>query len=208
MTKIKICGLKRSEDIGYVNDMRPDYIGFVFAKSKRQVTREQAAQLKTQLAPGIQAVGVFVKEEATQIAKIAKAGIIDLIQLHGDETPEFCRLLRYLTDKPIIKVIRVKNKASFHNLAAYDCDYFLLDTYTVQTYGGAGQIFAWNTIDKSLIPKPFFVAGGLTAANVGTVLKQVAPFGVDTSGGVETAGHKDKKKIAAFLAAVRSETND
>jgi len=203
MTKVKICGLKSLEDIAFVNALKPDYIGFVFAKSPRQVTREQAQELKCYLSKRIKAVGVFVREEVTQVAKIANADIIDMIQLHGDETPEFCRMLRKLTAKPVIKVIRVKNADSLINLEDYDCDYFLLDTYSAKAYGGVGQTFALPALENATLPKPFFVAGGLTAANVRQIIGALQPFGVDTSGGVETEGKKDFAKIAAFLAAVR-----
>ena len=107
MTKIKICGLTRTEDIEMVNEFLPDYIGFVFAKSRRQVSAEQAKELKNKLRPAIKAVGVFVNEKPENIAEIANQGIIDLIQIHGDEDAAYCAQLRKLTQAPIIKVVRV-----------------------------------------------------------------------------------------------------
>lgn len=203
MTKIKICGLKRPEDIGYANELQPDYIGFVFAKSKRQVTRAQAAELKGQLAPSIKAVGVFVKEEVVQVAKIANAGIIDVIQLHGDETPEFCTMLGQLTKAPVIKVIRVKDASSLENLDSYHCTYFLFDTYSATNYGGVGSGFDFTLLNKALIPRPFFLAGGLGATNVRQVIQTVQPYGVDVSGGVEVDGYKNLEKMQEFITAVR-----
>ncbi len=116
MPKIKICGLRRQQDIEYANTLEPDYIGFVFADSKRQVDEYTAALLKKKLAANIKAVGVFVYDSVEKVATIANSGIIDIIQLHGDETPEYCHRLRTKTDKPIIKVIRVKDNKSIMNL--------------------------------------------------------------------------------------------
>jgi len=203
MTKIKICGLKRKEDIEYANALLPDYIGFVFAKSSRQVTRAQAQKLKSLLNPQIKAVGVFVKEEVTQIAKVANDGIIDAIQLHSDESPEFCQMLQRLTKVPVIKVIRVKNAADLKDLARFTCDYFLLDTYSATKYGGSGKIFDYTILQQAVIPKPYFIAGGLTADNVREVIAATNPYGVDVSGGVEIEGFKDLAKMQKFILAVR-----
>ena len=203
MTKIKICGLKRKEDIEYANALLPDYIGFVFAKSSRQVTRAQAQKLKSLLNPQIKAVGVFVKEEVTQIAKVANDGIIDAIQLHSDESPEFCQMLQRLTKVPVIKVIRVKNTADLKDLARFTCDYFLLDTYSATKYGGSGKIFDYTILQQAVIPKPYFIAGGLTADNVREVIAATNPYGVDVSGGVEIEGFKDLAKMQKFILAVR-----
>ena len=203
MTKIKICGLKRKEDIEYANALLPDYIGFVFAKSARQVTRAQAQELKRLLNPRIKAVGVFVKEEVTQIAKIANTGIIDVIQLHSDETPEFCQMLKRLTKVPVIKVIRVKNADDLKKLERFICNYFLLDTYSEARYGGVGKAFDYAILQQAVIPKPYFIAGGLAADNVGEVIAATHPYGVDVSGSVETNGVKDLAKMQKFILAVR-----
>ncbi len=200
---MKICGLSRLADVAMVNLLQPDYIGFVFAPSRRKVTRAQALELKKALSPSIQAVGVFVGEEATQIAKIVEGGIIDVVQLHGDETPEFCALLKQLTPAPIIKVIRVKNERSLENLEDYPCDYFLFDTYSHMAYGGLGKEFDYSFLRKDAIPKPFFIAGGLRPDNVWEPLQKLLPYGVDVSGGVETDGFKNEGKIKQFIKAVR-----
>ncbi len=203
MTKIKICGLSREADIQAANRLKPDYIGFVFASGKRQITGQQAAELKQRLDPAIKAVGVFVKAAIEEIVTIAEVGTIDLIQLHGDQSPEFCRQLRLLTGKPIIKVIRVKGKQSLKDLQDYACDYFLLDTFSPSAFGGIGKAFDYALLEKAKIPKPFFIAGGLNTENVKGAIKQLHPYGVDTSGGVETDGSKDFAKMAAFIEKVK-----
>ena len=203
MSKVKICGLKRPDDIEYVNRVRPNFIGFVFAPSKRQVTVEQAASLKALLDPAIKAVGVFVNSPVEQVAAIAEAGIIDMIQLHGDEDAAYALGLRELTKAPIIKAVRVKDVESILAVAAYPCDYYLFDTYTPGQYGGSGKRFDLSILAGVETKRPYFVAGGLDPVNVGQVVDKEWPFAVDVSGGVETDGVKDFAKIQAFVAKVR-----
>ena len=204
MTKIKICGLSRREDIAYVNAFKPDFIGFVFyEKSKRAVTSEKALELKGLLDRSIKTVGVFVNAAPEFVAELAALGAIDLIQLHGDEDADYCRQLRLLTAAPLIKAVRVRSKESLAGLEKYPVDYFLFDTYQAGVYGGTGQRFEVELGQD--IPKPFFIAGGLDADNVAAVIKKNKPFAVDVSGGVETDGRKDPKKISAFIASVRGE---
>ena len=199
MTKIKICGLTRTEDIEMVNEFLPDYIGFVFAKSRRQVSAEQAKELKNKLRPAIKAVGVFVNEKPENIAEIANQGIIDLIQIHGDEDAAYCAQLRKLTQAPIIKVVRVEREDDFAGIEEFDCDYYLFDTLSSKEYGGTGKAFDHSILYNKEIKKPFFVAGGLNQDNVAAVIEVIKPFGVDTSGGVETDGIKDANKIKEFI---------
>ena len=199
MTKIKICGLTRTEDIEMVNEFLPDYIGFVFAKSRRQVSAEQAKELKNKLRPAIKAVGVFVNEKPENIAEIANQGIIDLIQIHGDEDAAYCAQLRKLTQAPIIKVVRVELEDDFAGIEEFDCDYYLFDTLSSKEYGGTGKAFDHSILYNKEIKKPFFVAGGLNQDNVAAVIEVIKPFGVDTSGGVETDGIKDANKIKEFI---------
>ena len=205
MTKIKICGLQSAQDINYVNTLKPDYVGFVFADSKRHVDENTAAILKQRLEHQIKAVGVFVYEDVDKVAEIANKDIIDLIQLHGDETPEYCSRLKAKTDKPIIKVIRVRDRNSVACLDGFHCDYFLLDTFKVGKFGGVGQTFDYKFLADTVIPKPFFMAGGLTADNVGRVLGTIGPYGVDVSSGVETKGYKDFAKMAQFIQTVQGQ---
>lgn len=206
--KVKICGLKRAQDIECVNKLLPDYIGFVFAKTKREVTEQQAAQLKAMLNPQIKAVGVFVNAEIDLIVRLAASRTIDIIQLHGDEDAAYCERLRLQTELPIIKAVRVKDAGSFENLQAYPCDYLLFDTYTKGHYGGTGKRFDLSLVADEKINKPYLIAGGLEAANVADVLKNSNAFAVDVSGGVETEGLKDPEKIAAFIAEVRGDNDD
>ena len=145
MTKVKICGLSRIEDIQCANKIRPDYIGMVFyPKSKRAVTLEQAASLKAALDKNIKTVGVFVNAELSFIAQLAQAGTIDVIQLHGDEDEAYIEQLRQQVaplDVPIIKAIRVQSEESLQNLGQYPVDFFLFDTYKPDLYGGTGERF-------------------------------------------------------------------
>lgn len=195
MTKIKICGLTRRQDIDAVNWARPDYIGFVFAKSRRQIGPELAKQLKDSLDPDIQAVGVFVDAPMEEIEEICRRGIIDVIQLHGNESGAYIEALRQRTGLPVIKAVSMKEGVTVEELEAIPADYLLLD----QGKGGTGQTFDWELIPK--LSRPFFLAGGLSPDNLEEAAQRIRPYGVDLSSGVETEGKKDREKI---LQAVRS----
>ena len=200
MVKIKICGLKRMEDIEIVNEYQPEYIGFVFAKkSRRYVSPEKAEELKAMLAPGIQAVGVFVNEEPEQIAALLEAGTIDVAQLHGQESETEIRRLRELTNHPMIQAFRIDTEQDVERANASTADYVLLDSGA----GGTGTVFDWDLLQA--IRRPYFLAGGLDTENLGTVRAKLNPYGVDVSSGIETDGYKDKKKMTAFVAAARKE---
>lgn len=200
MTKIKLCGLSRPQDIETANKLRPDYVGFVFApKSRRYVPPERAAKLKRLLDPGILAVGVFVREEPLVIRKILEAGIIDVIQLHGGENREDIRRLREFTDKPIIQAFRIDGQQDIVRARESRGDFILLDSGN----GGTGTAFDWKLAGK--IGRPYFLAGGLEADNVASAVRTLHPYGVDVSSGIETDGVKDESKMAAFVAAVRKE---
>lgn len=209
--KIKICGLKRREDIAIVNKYLPDYVGFVFAGTKRCLTREQAGELKSVLSPQIRSVGVFVNESSENIARMCEEGILDLVQLHGDETEEDIRRLKELTDVPVIRAVRVQGSKDILRMADTAADYLLLDAYRANEYGGSGESFCWDYIPaakgrlkeagKSM--PPFFLAGGLNAGNAPDALK-AEPYALDISSGVETDGFKDEQKIKEFVQAVRN----
>ncbi|KAF5078921.1 N-(5'-phosphoribosyl)anthranilate isomerase [anaerobic digester metagenome] len=199
MTKIKICGLTRKEDIVAVNAARPDYIGFVFAQSKRQVDFETARALKQALDPGIQAVGVFVNHPVAEIIALAGAGIIDLIQLHGDEDEATVGLLQDQTALPVIRAFRIKSLADIKETAA---DYRLFDTYDPKQYGGSGTAFNWDLLQG--VSGDFFLAGGLNKDNIATAINQVGPYCVDISSGVETDGGKDRDKIIEIVEMIRT----
>ena len=199
MTKIKLCGLFRACDIEAANELRPEYIGFVFAqKSRRYVSAEKAAKLKRLLHTDIKAVGVFENESLQNVADMLKNGVIDLAQLHGNEDDEYIKKLRTLADKPIIKAFRIKYEQDITKANASTADYVLLDSGA-----GTGTVFDWNLIAK--IDRPYFLAGGLDTENVSEAVKKLKPFAVDVSSGIETNGLKDKTKMAAFVAAVRKE---
>lgn len=203
MSKIKICGLKRECDIDYVNSALPDYIGFVFAKSRRQVTIEQARLLKQKLDCKIKAVGVFVNEDKYTVCKIANEGIIDLIQLHGDEDEDYITNIKENTTKPIIKAVRVQSAQQVLSAQCLPCDYLLLDAYNKNSYGGAGESFNWELIPK--LEKPFFLAGGLDEKNILAAQNAVAPYCLDLSSGVEENGVKSREKIEKIVNLIRSE---
>ena len=198
--KIKLCGLTRSCDIEAVNELQPDYIGFVFAKkSRRYVSSEKAVELKAMLAPEIQAVGVFVNEEPEQIVSLLEAGTIDVAQLHGQEGEREIRRLRELTDHPLIQAFRIDTEQDVERANASTADYVLLDSGA----GGTGTVFDWDLLQA--IRRPYFLAGGLDTENLGTVKAKLNPYGIDVSSGIETDGYKDKEKMTAFVAAARKE---
>lgn len=198
--KIKLCGLTRPCDIEAVNELQPDYIGFVFAKkSRRYVSPEKAEELKAMLAPGIQAVGVFVNEEPEQIVSLLEAGTIDVAQLHGQEGEREIRRLRELTDHPLIQAFRIDTEQDVERANASTADYVLLDSGA----GGTGTVFDWDLLQA--IRRPYFLAGGLDTENLGTVKAKLNPYGIDVSSGIDTDGYKDKEKMTAFVAAARKE---
>ena len=227
MVKVKFCGIRRTEDIETVNRLKPDFAGFVFAKSKRQISKEQAAALKELLDPGIKTVAVLVNMPAEEAAVLANSGIADILQLHGDEDAAYIARLRTLTGAKIIKAIRLRNgglpvqengagegvyTANAGLLAeAAQADYYLFDTFMPDTYGGTGKTFSLSLLNNLLIDKPFFLAGGLDADNVAKIIGQVQKdatllpnfYGVDVSGGIETDGVKDPIKMEAFMKAIR-----
>lgn len=203
MVKVKICGLTRMEDIHIVNQYKPDYIGFVFAESKRKISIDNASRLKDILDKSIKSVGVFVNEPIANIVYLCNEGIIDMIQLHGDETIEYIMELKGWIKTPIIKAIRVQNKEQIIEQSSYPCDYLLLDTYVVGQYGGSGVTFDKNMI-PSTITKPMFIAGGLNKENITKTIAGVMPYGVDISSGVETCGLKDASKIEEMIHVIRN----
>ena len=202
MTKIKICGLRREEDVDYVNVCRPNYAGFVFAESKRKVTKEQAKHLRSQLEQGIVPVGVFVNETIDTIAELVEEGVIEVIQLHGDETESYIEALRWrVGNTKIIKAVRVASKEDVTDCEMTIADYLLFDSRTLEGYGGTGKQFDWKLIAQ--IQKPFFLAGGIHTENVEEAIKMTRPFAVDVSSSVEKNGYKDRDKIIEIVEKVR-----
>ena len=202
MTKIKICGLKRKEDIDYVNFCKPDYVGFVFAGTKRKITEEKAKELSRLVSPEIVKVGVFVNAEIEMIVRLLKNKIIDMVQLHGTEDEAYISSLREKMNRgKIIKAIPIASPESLQGNDQLDVDYLLFDTFSQKEYGGTGQTFDWNLIQN--IHKPFFLAGGINNENVEQAIKQLHPYAVDVSSAVETDGLKDKEKIVEIVSRVK-----
>ena len=199
MTRIKLCGLTRPCDIEAANRLKPDYIGFVFAKkSRRYISPEQAEVLKKQLSPEIRAVGVFVNEDPETVAGLLNRGIIDLAQLHGSEDEAYLTRLRELTDRPLLQAFRVAGEEDLHRAESSSADGILLDAGA-----GDGAVFDWKLLKGW--SRPYFLAGGLEPGNVREAIRTLQPWGVDVSSGIETDGKKDPEKMAAFVTAVREE---
>ena len=197
MTKIKLCGLSRPRDILAANQLRPEYIGFVFApESKRYIAPKGAAELKELLDPNIQAVGVFVNETAETVARLLNSGVIDLAQLHGSEDADYIRQLRTRTGKPVIQAFRITSEEDVKRAEHSVADHILLDAGA-----GTGTVFDWSMLRQ--LRRPYFLAGGLGPDNVEEAVERLHPYAVDVSSGIETDGGKDPEKMAAFVAAVR-----
>lgn len=186
-------------DVEAVNELMPEYIGFVFVKtSKRYLSPERAEKLKKHLNPDITAVGVFADEGIKRIAELCDRELIDMVQLHGKENEKEIQSLRAHIVQPIIKEFCVKTMEDIRKAKRSSADYILLDSGA-----GTGIVFDWKLIKE--IGRPYFLAGGIQSENVGDAVKQLNPYAVDVSSGIETGGRKDKKKMQALIAAVRKE---
>lgn len=199
MTKIKICGLSRPVDIDYVNQQRPDFMGFVFApKSRRYVNFERAAALRARLIPEIKAVGVFVNALLDDVVGLVERGTIDWVQLHGSEDEAYIAELRKRVQATIVQAFKVTSADDVARAKASTADYILLDNGA----GGTGQTFDWSVVAN--VGRPFFLAGGLGPENVAEAVTRLRPWSVDLSSGVETDGVKDFVKICDVISRVRS----
>ena len=178
MVKMKICGLKRLEDIDIVNKYKPDYMGFVFADSKRKVSHKLASEMKKNLSSDIVSVGVFVDADADEIVKLFDEGIIEIAQLHGSESEDYIK----------------KDLLEYDNSIS---DYLLLDSGK-----GSGKTFDWNLIRNDLT-KDFFLAGGINISNISKAVEEFKPYAIDLSSGVETDGFKDEFKIKEIMEVIR-----
>jgi len=198
MTQIKICGLTREADIDYVNEARPDYIGFIlnFPKSRRNLSPEQAAALKSRLSPEIRAVGVFVDRPAEEIIRAAETVGLDVIQLHGHEDDAYIAALRERTNLPVWKAFRVRSAADLSAAERSSADEILLDNGY-----GTGEAFDWSLAGG--FNRSFLLAGGLTPERIPQAIRALHPKLVDISSGVETDGVKDRDKILAAVRAAR-----
>lgn len=200
MTKVKICGLTRLEDAGWANELLPDYVGFMFAESRRRVTPEAAARIAEKIDQGVKRVGVFVNPAMDEIREVLDTCPLDVLQLHGEETPEFCEK----TGIPVWKAFRMRAPEVLTELDAYRVDAYLLDGWHPESHGGTKTTFPWEWAERyDFEDKKVVLAGGLTVQNVAEAIRRVQPWAVDVSSGVETAGIKNTARIAAFMERVR-----
>lgn len=197
MTKIKLCGMIRPEDIQTANRLVPDLVGFVFAhKSRRFVSPYVAAKLREELSDRIRAVGVFVNEDIGHILELLDRRVIDAVQLHGDEGDEYINDLCSKTDAPVIRACRIQSPDDIAKIRIYPNVKILLDAGS-----GDGQSFSWDWLKD--VDFDYYLAGGLDPQNVGEAVRTYHPYGVDVSSGIETDGYKDPDKMEAFVRAVR-----
>lgn len=199
MSKIKICGLRRQQDIQAVNEAKPDFCGFVIEvpKSSRCVSKKQVRELVAGLAPDILPVGVFVNAPAELVAELLNEGTLAMAQLHGQEDETYIRSLRKLTEKPLIKAFSVRSAEDIEQARGSLADYILLD----QGSGGTGKTFDWSLVQG--IERPFFLAGGLSTDNLEAAVRKLNPWAVDLSSSLETDGWKDAGKIREAVEIVR-----
>lgn len=199
MVRVKICGIRSWEEAQAAVEAGAHALGFVFAPSRRRIQPEVAREIIKRLPPFITAVGVFVNEPRARLLAIASFCRLQVLQLHGEEPPEYCRGLTY----PLIKAIRVRDGEVLDLIPRYPVEAILLDSYVPGCSGGTGQTFNWEIAQEAAAAgRPLVLAGGLTPENVGEAIRQVRPYAVDVSSGVETGGRKDPVKMACFIEAV------
>ena len=199
--KLKLCGMRRREDIEFVNEYRPDYVGFILSDGfRRSVDLGTFRELASGLDNGIRRVGVFVNEPSENVLKYCAEGL-DVIQLHGDEDEEYIALLRKNIPESceIWKAVRVRSADDIERWNGSDVDKLLLDAFQEGVVGGTGKTADWSVITSANIQKPFFAAGGITSQNFIEAAAVLNPYGIDLSGGIETNGVKDKAKIAEII---------
>lgn len=203
MIKIKICGITNKIDAIAAAELGVDMLGFVFyKKSKRYADPMVVEDIANELAPSILKVGVFVDEEKDKVIEIAQDISLDMLQFHGNETPEYCDYFK--TDYKVIKAFRLKNKKDLEKVNSYDTDFYLFDTYKSDSVGGTGQTFDWKILKDFEVLKPVILSGGLNPDNVEKAIQEVAPYGVDVSTGVERSpGRKDPELMKKFVEKVR-----
>ena len=216
--KVKMCGISKVETIPAVVEAKPDYMGLVFAPSKRQVTVEQAKILIEELHRGyakkygsdtehdkndtIKTVGVFVNETVDNLVTIANEANLDAVQLHGDEDETFIQSLKERTNVEVWKAVQIRSAADVEKWIDSSADMLLFDAYHKDERGGTGEVFDWSSLDT--FERPFMLAGGIDSTNVARAIRTVRPYGIDISSGIETNGVKDDEKITAFTKIVKS----
>ena len=205
--RIKICGITNQADLNAAVKAGADAIGFVFhPRSPRYIPPAQAATLINTLPPFVAAVGLFVNRPLAEILEIHRRCRLQYVQLHGDESAEFCHTLQQAAPTlRLIKAVRIAQPSDLTDLTTYAVDALLLDAKTPYAFGGTGMAFDWQLLTGVTIPRPWILAGGLTAENVTAAIASTQPDAVDVSSGVEQApGYKDTYKIQKFIQAVRS----
>ena len=209
--KVKMCGISKVETIPAVVEAKPDYMGLVFAPSKRQVTVEQAKILIEELhkqcinhydTKVVKTVGVFVNETVDNLVTIANEANLDAVQLHGDEDETFIQSLKERTNVEVWKAIQIRTAADTEKWIDSSADMLLFDAYHKHERGGTGEVFDWSSLDA--FERPFMLAGGIDSTNVARAIRTVRPYGIDISSGIETNGVKDDEKITAFTKIVKS----
>jgi phosphoribosylanthranilate isomerase len=199
--KVKICGVTDIETAKAICSYGADMIGFVFATSRRQVTVEQAKHIIAELPEHIEKIGVFVNEKPEKVQEIITACGLTMIQLHGEETEDYCNSFNI----PVIKAFRTNTIEEVQQAFAYDVDYYLFDSPVEDYYGGNGTCFDWDVLQDIQSTKQIVLAGGLHCDNVQEAIRKVRPAVVDISSGVETNGKKDIEKIKAFIEYAKEE---
>jgi len=200
-TKVKICGTTSLKDALLAIESGADAVGFIFYKeSPRNISQKDVKDIVVQLPPFIETVGVFVNETSDKVNRIAEQCRLTAVQLHGDESPAFCRRVK----RRVIKAVRVKDAESLKGMSGYDVSGYLLDAFNEESRGGTGKIFDWNLALRAKKQGPVIIAGGLNPFNVYTAIHRVKPYGVDVCSGVEKSpGIKDPEKVGEFIKAVR-----
>ena len=199
--KVKVCGMTCLKDALLAVDSGADAVGFIFyKKSPRYIAQREVKDIIAELPPFIEAVGVFVNDTSDKVNRVAEQCRLTAVQLHGDESPAFCRRIK----RRVIKAIRVQGANSLKGMLNYDVSGFLLDSYSDESRGGTGKIFDWNLALRAKKQGPVILAGGLNPYNVYTAIHRVKPYGVDVCSGVEKSpGIKDSRKIDEFIKSVR-----
>lgn len=209
--KIKICGLRQTRELDWARELGADLVGFNFHPASPRYLGAEALE-KLAAAPGPLRVGVFVNPAWETLVALVRAAGLDLVQLHGDESPDFCRRVRSELARPVIKAFRLGGPSAPASPADYleAADYFLLDGTSPGLYGGGGRSFPWELARPvKELGVPFFLAGGLDPDNVAEAIERVGPYGVDAASGVESApGRKSRFKMEAFIRAARSAAPD
>ena len=205
--KLKFCGIRRLEDVQLMNEFLPDYIGYIFAPSKRRISPETATELSSKLDSRIKRVGVFVNETLENILFTAQNAKLDAVQLHGDEKESDIKSLRIALPRlEIWKAVRVRIPQDILEAQKYSCDRLLLDSFSIEASGGTGKVADLTSIKESGIKEGFFLAGGLNAENFNIILKQISlytePYGLDISSGIEKDGFKNREKIMEIMRCI------